>query len=90
MKYSGYDCHLRYPGLPKRFRGACRQWGLSVKFVNMLTSYTISFRFTKPTESKPGPIQRYVLRATSLSEAEEQARRYANYPNIEVISVRES
>ena len=56
----------------------------------MLKSYTISFRFTKPTESKPGPIQRYVLRASSLKEAEEQTRRYANYPNIQVISVRES
>ena len=56
----------------------------------MLKSYTILFRFTKPTESKPGPIQRYVIRATSLSEAEEQARRYANYPNIQVINVTES
>ncbi len=56
----------------------------------MLISYTISFRFTKPTESKPGPIQRYVLRASSLKEAKELARRYANYPNIQVISVRES
>jgi len=70
--------------------GACGRWGLSVKFVNMLISYTISFRFTKANESKPGPIQRYVLRAGSLKEAEEQARRYANYPNIQVISVRES
>ncbi len=56
----------------------------------MLKSYTISFRFTKPTEAKPGPIQRYVIRASSQIEAEEQARRYANYPNIQVISVRES
>ena len=70
--------------------GACGRWGLSVKFAIMLISYTISFRFTKPTESKPGPIQRYVLRASSLKEAEELARRYANYPNIQVISVRES
>lgn len=56
----------------------------------MLESYTISFRFTKPTESKPGPIQRYVLHATSLTEAEEQARRYANYPNVQVISVKKN
>ena len=56
----------------------------------MHSSYTISFRYTKPSEKKPGPIQRYVLRANSLKEAEEQARRYANYPNIEVISVREN
>ncbi len=56
----------------------------------MLNSYTISFRFTKRTESKPGPMQRYVVHATSLKEAEEQARRYANYPNIQVISVKES
>ena len=56
----------------------------------MLESYTISFRFTKPTESKPGPIQRYVLRATSLTEAEAQARRYANYPDVQVISVKKN
>lgn len=56
----------------------------------MLESYTILFRFTKPSESKPGPIQRYVLRATSQTEAEAQARRYANYPNIEVISVKKN
>jgi len=56
----------------------------------MLTSYTISFRFTKPSESKPGPIQRYVLRAHSLTDAEEQARRYANYPNVQVISVKKN
>ena len=70
--------------------GACGRWGLSVKFAIMLISYTISFRFTKPTESKPGPIQRYVLRASSLKEAKELARRYANYPNIQVVSVRVS
>ncbi len=81
---------MRHPDLPKRCRGACGRWSLWVKFVIMLKSYTISFRFTKPTESKPGPIQRYVLRATSLTEAEEQARRYANYPNIEVISVKKN
>ena len=56
----------------------------------MLNNYTISFRYTKPSESKPGPIQRYVLRATSLKEAEEQTRRYANYPNIQVVSVKEN
>ena len=81
---------MRHPDLPKQSRGACGRWGLSVKFVNMLISYTISFRFTKPTESKPGPIQRYIVRATSLKEADEQARRYANYPNIEVISVKKN
>lgn len=70
--------------------GACRRCGLSVKFVIMLKSYTILFRFTKPNESKPGPIQRYVVRASSLTEAEEQTRRYANYPNVQVISVKES
>ncbi len=70
--------------------GACGRRGLSVKFIIMLTSYTISFRFTKPSESKPGPIQRYVLRAHSLTDAEEQARRYANYPNVQVISVKKN
>ncbi len=56
----------------------------------MLINYTISFRYTKPSEKNPGPIQRYVLRACSLKEAEEQAQRYANYPNIQVVSVREN
>ena len=52
--------------------------------------YTISFRYTKPGEKKPGPVQRFVIYAARLEEAREQARRYANYPNIEVISVRKT
>ncbi len=49
--------------------------------------YTVSFRYTKPGEKKPGPVQRYVLYADSLEEAREAARRYATYPNIEIIGI---
>ncbi len=52
--------------------------------------YTISFRYTKRGENKPGPIQRYVIYAGSLTEAKEQTQHYANYPNIQVISVKET
>ena len=56
----------------------------------MTKRYTVLFRFTKPGETKPGPIQRYVLYAESLEHARQELKRYANYPNIQVISVRET
>ena len=49
--------------------------------------YTILFRYTKPGEKKPGPVQRYVIFADRLEEAKELAKGYANYPNVKVISV---
>ncbi len=52
--------------------------------------YTISFRYTKRGERKPGPVQRFVIYAGSLAEAKEQTKRYANYPNVQIISVKEA
>ncbi len=56
----------------------------------MLKRFTISFRYTKPGEKKPGPIQRYVIYAEDLEQAQNQTQRYANYSEIQVISVRET
>ena len=56
----------------------------------MHSRYTISFRYTKPGEKKPGPIQRYVIYAVGLEEATAEAERYANYPNIQVLGVRKT
>lgn len=52
--------------------------------------FTVSFRYTKPGEKKPGPVQRYVLYAADLKEAEELVRQYATYPNLEILSIRQT
>lgn len=52
--------------------------------------FTVLFRYTKPGEKKPGPVQRYVLYARDLDEAQQMAIHYANYPNIELLDVRET
>ena len=52
--------------------------------------FTVLFRFTKPGEKKPGPVQRYVLFANSMEESLELLRRQATYPNLEIISVTET
>ncbi len=54
----------------------------------MLERFTISFRYTKEGEKKPGPMQRFVIHAEDLTQAEELARRYANYSNIQLIGVK--
>lgn len=56
----------------------------------MLKRFTISFRYTKPGEKKPGPIQRYVIYAENLEQARDQTQRYANYREIQVLGVRET
>jgi len=53
----------------------------------MLKRYTITFRFTKRGEKKPGPVQRFVIYAEDSEDARNQVVRYANYPDIEVIDV---
>ena len=52
--------------------------------------YTISFRFTKQGEKKPGPVQRYVLFANSPEEGRELLKQYANYPNLEILGIKET
>ena len=52
--------------------------------------YTIQFRFTKPGEKKPGPVQRYVLHANSTEEGCELLKQYANYSNLEILSIKET
>ena len=52
--------------------------------------YTVIFRYTKPGDKKPGPVQRYVLYARDLQEARTLASQYANYPKIELLDVKET
>ncbi len=54
-----------------------------------MKTFIIYYRFTKPGEKKPGPVQHYKLMAGDRDEAEQLMRRYANYPGIEVLEVRE-
>ncbi len=56
----------------------------------MSKRYTISFRYTKQGEKKPGPVQRYVLYANSAEEGRALLKQYANYPNLEILGIRET
>jgi hypothetical protein len=52
--------------------------------------FTIQFRYTKPGEKKPGPVQRYVIHANSLEESREILLRQACYPNLQILSIRQT
>jgi hypothetical protein len=52
--------------------------------------YVVYFKFQKSGEKKPGPVSHYKLQARSLQEAREMAKRYANYPGIEIVNVEEA
>lgn len=56
----------------------------------MSDRFTVSFRFTKPGDKKPGPVQRYVIYASTLEEAEEVLKRQATYPNLEVLDIKKT
>lgn len=49
--------------------------------------YIVYFKFHKPGEKKPGPVSHYKLQARSIEEAREAAKRYANYPGVEILNV---
>jgi len=51
--------------------------------------FVIYFRYRRPNESKPGPVSHFKIQADDLAQARELAKRYANYPGIEVLSVEE-
>jgi hypothetical protein len=55
-----------------------------------MNRYTVSFRYTKEGEKKAGPVQRYVLYANSPTEARKLLKQYANYPNLEVLALRQT
>jgi len=49
--------------------------------------FIVQYRFTKPGDKAPGPVQQYRLYARDLRQAWEMARQYGNYPGIEIVDV---
>ncbi len=50
--------------------------------------YVILYRYKREGEKKHGPVRQHRIYADSFEEAQREAERYANYPNIEVVEVR--
>lgn len=49
--------------------------------------YIILYRYQAEGEKKPGPVRQFRIYADSYEDAQRQAERYANYPNIEVLEI---
>ena len=49
--------------------------------------YIILYKYKADGEKKHGPVRQYRIYADDLEEAKREAKRYGNYPNIEVIDV---
>lgn len=56
----------------------------------MLRTYIVYFRYKNPGDKAPGPVRQFRLNANTLEEARRLASQYANYPNIEVVNIREA
>jgi len=54
----------------------------------MLKPYTVYFRFKCPGDKKPGAMKQFRLYAESAVQARRLAKQQANYPDIEVISIK--
>lgn len=54
----------------------------------MQQMYIILFRYKPEGEKKPGPVRQFRIYADDIEEAQREAERYANYPNIELVDVR--
>jgi hypothetical protein len=52
-----------------------------------MNTYIVYFKYQKPVDKKPGPVTHYKLQANSLAEAEQLARRQANYPGMNILKI---
>ncbi len=50
--------------------------------------YVVYYRFKNPNDKKPGPVRQYRIFANDADEAQRLVAQYANYPNLEVVSVK--
>lgn len=53
-----------------------------------MQAYIILYRYKAKGEKKPGPVRQFRIYAADSSDAQRQAERYANYPDIEIIDIR--
>ncbi len=56
----------------------------------MLKTYIVIFRYKGPNDKALGPVRQFRIHATNLDEARRLLARYANYPNLEVVNIREA
>ena len=54
----------------------------------LLKIFIVYYRHKNPGDKGPGPVRQFRINASNLDEAKRMVTRYANYPNIEVVSVR--
>ncbi len=54
----------------------------------MLRPYVVYYKFKNPGDKKPGAVKQFRLYAETLEDARHMAARQANYPDIEVLSIK--
>ncbi len=54
----------------------------------MLRPYIVYFKYRIPKDKTEGAVKQFRIYAASLDEARRQAVRHANYPNVEVLTVK--
>lgn len=50
--------------------------------------FIVYYRYTNPGDKKPGPVRQFRIFAVDASEAQRMLNQYANYPNLEVVSIK--
>ena len=83
--------------MPERFRalliGGTEVAGLSHAAIfpgGMLKTYIVYYRYKVPSEKGPGPVRQFRLNAATLEEARRMATTYGNYPNLEILNIRQA
>lgn len=56
----------------------------------MLKPYIIYFKYKNPGDKKTGPVRQFRIYADGMAEARRLAVRHANYPNIEVLEIKQA
>jgi hypothetical protein len=50
--------------------------------------YIVYYKFKNPNDKKPGPVRQFRIFANDTAEARRMVSQYANYPNIEVVTIK--
>lgn len=51
--------------------------------------YIILFKFQNPGDKKPGPVRQFRIYANSYDEAKTLMERQGQYPNLEILSIKQ-
>ncbi len=70
-------------------RWLCRVGSVTAGRCNIMKTYAVYYRFTRPGEKKAANVTHYKLSAMNLNAARKLAFEQANTPGVELISVKE-